>query len=94
MGLTRPACTGPGPADPLIVHVPDVDAGVKLAVFGSPEEEAAFRALAKAFWPGPLTMVVKACDAIPLKGAYHCPPTSLTASRRGGPDSCAYTVLQ
>ena len=49
---------------------------MKLAVFGSPEEEAAFRALAKAFWPGPLTMVVKACDAIPLKGTrvYAEPP--------------------
>jgi L-threonylcarbamoyladenylate synthase len=39
--------------NPLIVHVPDMAAAERLGVFG-----AAARALAAAFWPGPLTMVV------------------------------------
>ena len=68
MPVASPTLDGCCATDPLIVHVPDADAAVKLAVFASPEEERAFRCLADAFWPGPLTMVVKACDAIPLKG--------------------------
>lgn len=39
--------------NPLIVHVPSVDAAKRLAFFGPLEE-----ALAAHFWPGPLTMVV------------------------------------
>ncbi len=39
--------------NPLIVHVPDLEAAEAIAVFG----EAA-RALAKAHWPGPLTLVL------------------------------------
>lgn len=39
--------------NPLIVHVPDLDAAEKLAVFS---EQA--RALAKQYWPGPLTLVL------------------------------------
>ncbi len=39
--------------NPLIVHVPDLAAAKRLGVFGATE-----RALAKAFWPGPLTLVV------------------------------------
>jgi L-threonylcarbamoyladenylate synthase len=39
--------------NPLIVHVPDLAAAERVAVFG----EAA-RALAKAHWPGPLTLVL------------------------------------
>lgn len=39
--------------NPLIVHVPDVDAARALAVF---DEDA--EALAAAFWPGPLTLVL------------------------------------
>lgn len=39
--------------NPLIVHVPDLAAAEKLGVFGAVE-----RALAGAFWPGPLTLVV------------------------------------
>jgi len=39
--------------NPLIVHVPDLAAAEKLGVFGAVE-----RALAEAFWPGPLTLVV------------------------------------
>ncbi len=39
--------------NPLIVHVPDLAAAEQLGVFGPVE-----RALAKHFWPGPLTLVV------------------------------------
>ncbi|MGV1684033.1 L-threonylcarbamoyladenylate synthase [Sphingopyxis sp. NJF-3] len=39
--------------NPLIVHVPDLAAAGRLGVFGAAE-----RALADAFWPGPLTLVV------------------------------------
>ena len=39
--------------NPLIVHVPDLAAAERLGVFGAAE-----RALAAAFWPGPLTLVV------------------------------------
>lgn len=39
--------------NPLIVHVPDLDAAERLGVFGMVE-----RALAARFWPGPLTLVV------------------------------------
>ncbi len=39
--------------NPLIVHVPDLAAAERLGVFGAAE-----RALAMAFWPGPLTLVV------------------------------------
>ena len=39
--------------NPLIVHVPGLEAAEKLGVFGEVE-----RALAKHFWPGPLTLVV------------------------------------
>lgn len=39
--------------NPLIVHVPGLDAAEKLGVFGAVE-----LALAKRFWPGPLTLVV------------------------------------
>lgn len=39
--------------NPLIVHVPDLSAAERLGVFGAAE-----RALAEAFWPGPLTLVV------------------------------------
>ncbi|MDA0962928.1 MAG: Sua5/YciO/YrdC/YwlC family protein, partial [Proteobacteria bacterium] len=38
--------------NPLIVHVPDLAAAERIAVF-----DADARALAGAFWPGPLTLV-------------------------------------
>ncbi|OYZ99377.1 MAG: threonylcarbamoyl-AMP synthase [Rhizobiales bacterium 17-65-6] len=43
--------------NPLISHVPDLDAAVRLGTFS----EAALR-LARAFWPGPLTLVVPCRD--------------------------------
>lgn len=46
--------------DPLIVHVPGVRAAERLAVFN-----AAARALARDFWPGPLTLVLPKRPAVP-----------------------------
>ncbi len=47
--------------NPLIVHVPDLAVAEKLGVFGAVE-----RALAEAFWPGPLTLVVPRTDDCPV----------------------------
>lgn len=49
--------------NPLIVHVPDLAAATALAAFPDPA-----RALAAAFWPGPLTLVV------PLKPGHGLSP--------------------
>jgi len=50
------------PSDnPLIVHIAEVDALEELAV---EVPEAAYR-LAEAFWPGPLTMILKKSEAVP-----------------------------
>ena len=46
--------------DPLIVHVCDMRMAREIAVF-TPDAEK----LAEAFWPGPLTMVLKKTPAIP-----------------------------
>lgn len=50
--------------NPLIVHVPDMAAGEVLAEF-----DARARALAAAFWPGPLTMVLPRRADAPLAAA-------------------------
>lgn len=50
--------------NPLIVHVPDVAAAEAIAEF---DERA--KALAAAFWPGPLTMVLPRRDDAPLAAA-------------------------
>lgn len=51
------------PSDnPLIVHIADWDAVEKIAV-DIPEEA---RILAKVYWPGPLTMILKKSDAVPF----------------------------
>lgn len=47
--------------NPLIVHVPDLAAAETLGVFGAAE-----RALAAAFWPGPLTLVVPRAPGCPV----------------------------
>jgi L-threonylcarbamoyladenylate synthase len=47
--------------NPLIVHVPDVEAAEELAAFG-----ASARALAERHWPGPLTLVLPKRDDAPL----------------------------
>ena len=50
------------PSDnPLIVHIADLEALTELA---SEVPEAAY-ALAKAFWPGPLTMILKKSEKVP-----------------------------
>lgn len=62
--------------NPLIAHVPDVDAARREGVFSAEAE-----ALARAFWPGPLTLVVPA--------ALGCRVASLA---RAGLDSVALRV--
>jgi len=47
--------------NPLIAHVPDLDAARKLAVFNTPAER-----LAEAFWPGPLTLVLPKTPECPV----------------------------
>lgn len=62
--------------NPLIVHVPDLAAAEKLGVFGAGE-----RALAAAFWPGPLTLVVPR--------THDCPVASIATA---GLDTIAIRV--
>lgn len=47
--------------NPLIAHVPDVESALALGQF-----DASAHALAKAFWPGPLTLVVPAREDGPV----------------------------
>ena len=78
------------PSDnPLIVHIADLDALWKIAE-DIPEE--ALR-LAEAFWPGPMTMVLKRSPAVPLETtggldtvAVRMPvhPAALALIREGG----------
>ncbi|ALJ14388.1 L-threonylcarbamoyladenylate synthase [Sphingopyxis macrogoltabida] len=56
--------------NPLIVHVPHLEAAEKLGVFGAAE-----RALAAAFWPGPLTLVVPR--------THDCPVASIATAGLG-----------
>lgn len=51
--------------DPLIVHIPHLSAAKKLANI-SAEEMVLFDLLGSTLWPGPLTMIVKAVDVLPL----------------------------
>lgn len=62
--------------NPLIVHVPTMAAAEKLGVFGAAE-----RALARAFWPGPLTWVVPR--------THDCPVASIATA---GLDTIALRV--
>ena len=48
--------------NPLIIHIPNADAIEGFAVDIPP----AALALAKAFWPGPLTLILKRHDSVPL----------------------------
>ena len=52
--------------DPLIVHVPDLDSCARL-MDTTDEVKEVFDLLAQRFWPGPLTMIVKASSLIPSK---------------------------
>jgi L-threonylcarbamoyladenylate synthase len=62
--------------NPLIVHVPDLAAAERIAVFDAPA-----RALAEAFWPGPLTLV------LPLR-----PEAGIASAVTAGLDTIAIRV--
>jgi len=62
--------------NPLIVHVPDLDAAERLGAFGAVERQLAAR-----FWPGPLTLVVPR--------AADCPVASIATA---GLDTIAIRV--
>ncbi|MBA3680193.1 MAG: threonylcarbamoyl-AMP synthase [Bacteroidetes bacterium] len=47
--------------DPLIIHLPNIESIVKYAVL----EDERLQKLAKAFWPGPLTLLLPKKDSIP-----------------------------
>lgn len=52
--------------DPLIVHVHSIEHGLKLISHENPKFIEIFKHLGSHFWPGPLTLVVKAnIDVIP-----------------------------
>ncbi|CAE7462345.1 sua5 [Symbiodinium microadriaticum] len=50
--------------DPLIVHIADVTSALELVSIDANTEEV-FRVLAAEFWPGPLTVIMKAAPCIP-----------------------------
>jgi len=56
--------------DPLIVHVCSVEQALDLVELDEKEREL-FHLLASAFWPGPLTVVVRASDRIPALVTAH-----------------------
>lgn len=51
--------------DPLIVHIARQSQSYELVDL-SPSEKSVFDALSKVFWPGPLTLIVKASSKIPM----------------------------
>jgi L-threonylcarbamoyladenylate synthase len=51
--------------DPLIVHLPEVGWIERVAIFESDIERTLANRLAKAFWPGPLTLLLKKHPDIP-----------------------------
>lgn len=78
------------PSDnPLIVHIADFEALKKITSYIPPQAKA----LADAFWPGPLTMIFQKSDAVPYETtggldtvAVRMPshPTALALIREGG----------
>ena len=50
--------------DPVIVHVTDIKQALSLVDIGL-DIENLFRFLAEKFWPGPLTIIMKAKNIIP-----------------------------
>ena len=52
-------------SDPLIVHLPEVGWLNRVASFDSPEQQKLVEGLASAFWPGPLTLILKKHPALP-----------------------------
>lgn len=51
--------------DPLIVHVPTIKEATQLVELTT-NGRLAFECLGEAFWPGPLTLISKAIEALPL----------------------------
>lgn len=51
------------PDNPLIVHIADMESLEKIVA----EVPEAARKLAKAYWPGPLTMIFKKNDSVPME---------------------------
>ncbi|CAM9599160.1 unnamed protein product [Chrysoparadoxa australica] len=52
--------------DPLIVHIADDASAECIIDINSTETLQLFRHLAAQFWPGPLTLIVRACSSLPL----------------------------
>ena len=46
--------------DPLIVHVCSKEMAQKITIIENKDEEELFNILTKKFWPGPLTIILKA----------------------------------
>ena len=59
--------------DPLIVHVPDVDAALKLVTTFPKSAQK----LAEHFWPGPLTLVLPKNETVPDLVTAGCPTVAL-----------------
>ena len=53
------------PSDPLIVHVANMARALQLVHISCVDEKRAFVSLGNLFWPGPLTIIVRAADCIP-----------------------------
>jgi L-threonylcarbamoyladenylate synthase len=51
--------------DPVIVHIASFEMLEGLVSFSGPDEEARARRLMEAFWPGPLTLLLKRTSAVP-----------------------------
>lgn len=51
--------------DPLIVHLPEAGWLRRVASFESSQQQLRVEQLATAFWPGPLTLILKKCPNIP-----------------------------
>lgn len=51
--------------DPLIVHLPEAQWLVRVATFESQDQKNLTEQLANAFWPGPLTMLLKKVPELP-----------------------------
>jgi hypothetical protein len=71
--------------NPLIAHVVDLEAAMRLARF-----DATAIALARAFWPGPLTLVLPKSENCPgsTPSPSGCPPMpwrGTSCARSGGP---------
>lgn len=67
------AAKGRPPTNPLIVHVGDVASARALATYWPPAADV----LASRFWPGPLTLVVPACESVPREVTAGLPSVGI-----------------